>query len=68
MSGFEENKVNVSDRTTNYTKEADYLRAVDELVDKLEFAMNNDMELKPYKLKEMINNVKIKKAIMMSRE
>lgn len=59
-------KLNIDEYGSDYTNEADFLRSVDTLLDKLEFALDNDMDLKPYKLKELINNVKNKKYIMLN--
>lgn len=59
--------IDVAQAETKYTKEAEYINSVDKLIDNLEFALNNDMELKPYKLKELMNDVKIKKKIMFGK-
>mgnify|MGYP007099472376 FL=1 len=59
--------INVSKSDSKYSKEADYINSVDILIEKLEMAMTNDMELKPYKLKELINDVKTKKKIMFDK-
>lgn len=59
--------INVIKTESKYTKEADYINSVDALIDKLELALNNDMELKPYKMKELINDVKTKKKIMFDK-
>lgn len=60
----DDNKVTLT--TTPYTKEADYLKSVDKLIEKIELALDNDMDIKPYKLRELINDVKCKKAIMLN--
>lgn len=65
MNNEKERPVNVSDN--NYSKEAEYIKSVDVLIQKLEYAMENDMVLQPYKMKELINDVKVKKAIMFGR-
>ena len=59
--------INVVKSDSKYTKEADYINSVDTLIEKLEMAMTNDMELKPYKLKELLNDVKTKKKIMFDK-
>lgn len=59
-------KLDLDSYGNDYTNEADFLRSVDNLVDKLEFALDNDMDLKPYKLKELIKDVKNKKYIMLN--
>lgn len=59
--------INVVKSDSKYSKEADYINSVDILIEKLEMAMTNDMELKPYKLKELINDVKTKKKIMFDK-
>ena len=51
-----------------YTKEADYLKSVDTLIEKLELALDNDMEIRPYKLRELINEVKMRKALMLNKD
>lgn len=65
MNNEKERPINVSDN--NYSKEADYINSVDTLIQKLEYAMENDMVLQPYKMRELINDVKVKKAIMFGR-
>ena len=60
--------INVKEYGTDYSNEADFLRSVNTLIEKLEYAMNNDMEIRPYKLKELINDVKTKKYIMLNCE
>ena len=59
--------INVVKSDSKYTKEADYINSVDTLKKKLENDMTNDMELKPYKLKELLNDVKTKKKIMFDK-
>lgn len=61
-------KLNIDEFGNSYTNEADFLRSVNNLIEKLEFALDNDMDLKPYKLKELINDVKTKKYIMLNCE
>ena len=51
-----------------YTKEADYLKSVDTLIEKLELALDNDMEIRPYKLRELINEVKLRKTLMLNKD
>lgn len=51
-----------------YAKEADYLKAVDNLIEKLELAINNDMDIKPYKMRELINEVKYRRDIMLRKD
>ena len=51
-----------------YTKEADYLKSVDKLIEKLELALDNDMEIRPYKLRELINEVKLRKTLMLNKD
>ena len=63
-----ENKIEINNTEGLYTKEADYLKAVDILIEKIEIALENDMEIRPYKLRELINNVKFKKAIMLNKD
>ena len=60
--------INVKEYGTDYSNEADFLRSVNTLIEKLEYAMNNDMEIRPYKLRELINDVKTKKYIMLNCE
>ena len=60
--------LNVNEYGNHYTNEADFLRSVNTLLEKLEFALDNDMDLKPYKLRELINDVKTKKYIMLNCE
>lgn len=61
--------VNRLEITSNlYTKEADYLKSVDTLIEKLELALDNDMEIRPYKLRELINEVKMRKALMLNKD
>ena len=62
----EENKINITNGP--YTKEADYLKSVDKLIEKLELALDNDMEIRPYKLRALINDVKHKKALMLNKD
>lgn len=51
-----------------YTREADYLKSVDTLIEKLELALDNDMEIRPYKLRELINEVKLRKTLMLNKD
>ena len=60
--------INVKEYGTDYSNEDDFLRSVNTLIEKLEYAMNNDMEIRPYKLRELINDVKTKKYIMLNCE
>jgi len=62
----DENKINLT--SSPYTKEAEYLKAVDKLIEKLEMALDNDMDIKPYKLREMINDVKYRKNVMLRKD
>lgn len=54
--------------TVLYAAEANFLKSVDILVSKLELALDNDMEIKPYKLRQLINDVKYTKSIMLKKE
>lgn len=62
----DENKISLS--SSVYAKEADYLKAVDNLINKLELALDNDMDIKSYKLRELINEVKYRKNVMLRKD
>ena len=62
----DESKISLT--SSPYTKEAEYLKAVDTLIEKLELALDNDMDIKTYKLRELINDVKYRKNVMLRKD